>query len=71
MSDEKLFEIVSVVPDLYVNDRNVLVNGHSITFYIPAVNEEHKIRVDKMDKNLIANEINKFVQTRLELTDLG
>ena len=68
MSD---YKIVSTQPTIYQDPVAGVVNGVLVRFSIPAYNEFHEVRVQKMDVGVVKQAIEAIVTQRDELANIG
>jgi hypothetical protein len=64
------FQITGTQPWDYLNERNQLVHGFRVFYFIPKFNENHEINVPSLDKVTVKAAIDKVVKQREDLSTL-
>ncbi len=65
------FQVTSTVPTIYMNRMGQPVNGYVVYFYLVEFDETHSLRVPNLDAKTVETEINKVIDQRKALAQLG
>jgi hypothetical protein len=65
------YEIVSTLPEIYLDLLGKAINGYKVTFIITALNEPHIVYVPRLDALMIKSTVEAVITERDKLSALG
>jgi len=71
MADEKNFQVERVTDHTYINDAGEPVEGKRVRYRILELNEVHHTNVPSLDPQVVQEQVEQEVISRLALTELG